>query len=325
MLNWNDITKFATEGNPEPDREVSKSELEWQAQLNEEEYYVTRQQGTERPFSSEMCEIFDPGQYACVCCGTLLFDADAKFESGTGWPSFRQPAEVNAISYHQDSLLSEDRIETRCNTCEAHLGHVFPDGPDPSGLRYCMNAVSLKKVEETEAVATLGGGCYWCTEAIFQNLRGVNSIISGFSDGTTVDPTYRDVCAGETGHAEVIQITYDPDLISYEQLLRVHMGTHDPTTLNAQGGDVGTQYRSIILYRTEEERRIVEEVLAEVSEVFDSEIVTEVKKFEVFYPAPRDHNNYYNDNPNQGYCQAVISPKVAKFRKTFQHLLVTHE
>ncbi len=325
MLHWNDIIKFAAEGNPEPDREVRKTEDEWREQLTEEEFYVTRQHGTERPFSSGMCELFEPGKYGCVCCGTLLFDAGEKFDSGTGWPSFTQPAKENSISYHQDGSLAAVRIETLCNTCEAHLGHVFPDGPEPSGLRYCMNAVSLKKVEETEAVATFGGGCYWCTEAMFQHLKGVISIESGFSDGQVVDPTYRAVCSGETGHAEVIQINYDPEVISYEELLRVHMGTHDPTTLNAQGADVGTQYRSTILYRTDEERRIAEDVLEELADVFDSDIVTEVKRFELFYPAPADHNNYYNDNSEQGYCQAVISPKLAKFRKTFQHLLTTHE
>jgi len=123
----------------------------------------------------------------------------------------------------------------------------------------------------------------------------------------------------------VIQINYDPEVISYQELLRVHMGTHDPTTLNAQGADVGTQYRSTILYRTDEERRIAEDIFEELADVYDSDIVTEVKRFEVFYPAPGDHNNYYNDNSEQGYCQAVISPKVAKFRKTFQHLLASHE
>lgn len=325
MLNWNDIIKFSAEGNPEPDREVRKPEEEWRAQLTEEQYYVTRQHGTERPFSSGMCELFEPGKYACVCCNTLLFDAGEKFDSGTGWPSFTQPAKENSISYHQDGSLAMTRIETLCNTCEAHLGHVFPDGPQPSGLRYCMNAVALKKVEEKEAVATFGGGCYWCTEAVFRSIKGVISVESGFSDGEVPEPSYKDVCTGETGHAEVVQIAYDPSVISYEELLRVHMGTHDPTTLNAQGADVGTQYRSTILYRTDEERRIAEALLEELSDTFDSDIVTDIKAFEIFYPAPEDHDDYYNRNPQQGYCQAVISPKVAKFRKTFSHLLTSHE
>eukprot|EP00095_Tigriopus_kingsejongensis_P010845 snap_masked-scaffold5779_size4342-processed-gene-0.0 protein:Tk10845 transcript:snap_masked-scaffold5779_size4342-processed-gene-0.0-mRNA-1 annotation:"protein-methionine-s-oxide reductase" len=225
MLTWNTVIEFATKGNPAPDREVRKSDAEWRAQLTEEQYHVARQHGTERPFSSGMCELFEPGKYGCVCCGTLLFDGDEKFDSGTGWPSFTQPAAQNAISYHQDASLAAVRIETLCNTCEAHLGHVFPDGPEPSGLRYCMNAVALKKIESQdaasqEAVATFGGGCYWCTEAVFQRLKGVISLESGFSDGAVPDPTYREVCSGHSGHAEVIQVTYDPAVISYQDLLR---------------------------------------------------------------------------------------------------------
>ncbi|MDA9831741.1 peptide-methionine (S)-S-oxide reductase MsrA [Akkermansiaceae bacterium] len=321
MLTWTDILTFAANGNPEPDREVRKSEDEWREQLTEEQFYVARQHGTERPFSSGMCELFEPGKYACVCCDTLLFDAGEKFDSGTGWPSFTQPAKDNAISYHGDNTMGMTRVETLCNTCDAHLGHVFPDGPAPSGLRYCMNAVALKKADDTEAIATFGGGCYWCAEAVFRSVKGVISVESGFSDGEVVDPTYKEVCSGQTGHAEVVQITYDPEVVSYGELLRVHMGTHDPTTLNAQGADVGTQYRSTILYRSEQERQVAEKLLEELSDTFESDIVTDVKAFEKFYPAPADHDNYYNRNPTQGYCHAVISPKIAKFRKTFQHLL----
>jgi methionine-R-sulfoxide reductase len=145
MLKWKDVIDFASNGNPDPDRKVVKTEEEWKAQLNEEEYRVTRQAGTERAFSSEMCSLFEPGLYQCVCCDTLLFDANEKFESGTGWPSFTQPVKENAIAYNQDNKYGMRRIETVCNTCDAHLGHVFPDGPPPSGLRYCMNAVALKK------------------------------------------------------------------------------------------------------------------------------------------------------------------------------------
>lgn len=330
MLNWNDLLKFAQEGNPEPDRVVRKSEGEWRERLTPEQFHVTRQHGTERPFSDEMCRAFEPGRYACLCCDNLLFDADEKFESGTGWPSFTQPARENAISYHQDDSMGMVRIEVRCNQCEAHLGHVFPDGPAPSGLRYCINAAALKKWEsdeeaatgdDDEAIATFGGGCYWCTEALFQQLRGVTSVVSGFSGGEVADPSYEAVCSGTTGHAEVIQVTCDPAEISYEELIRVHLGTHDPTTLNAQGADVGTQYRSIILYRSEEEEAVVERVISEVEQVYDDPIVTEVKPFEAFYPAPEKHDNYYRNNPQQGYCQVVISPKVAKFRESFQHLL----
>lgn len=147
MLDWKQVLRLSEKGNLPPDRVVKKTDQEWKAQLSPEQYLVTRQHGTERPFSSEMCSLFEPGLYACVCCGTLLFDASQKFESGTGWPSFTQPLKDNAIAYHADRSYGMVRVETLCNTCEAHLGHVFPDGPAPSGLRYCMNAVALEKVK----------------------------------------------------------------------------------------------------------------------------------------------------------------------------------
>jgi len=146
-MTWADIIRYANQGNPAPDRRVEKTEDEWRAQLSEEAFYVTRQHGTERPFSSDVCSAFDPGVYACVCCETELFDANEKFESGTGWPSFTQPIKENVLAHKKDVSMGMVRVETLCNTCDAHLGHVFPDGPKPSGLRFCMNAVALKKVD----------------------------------------------------------------------------------------------------------------------------------------------------------------------------------
>lgn len=150
MLKWNDVMVMARGKNPAPDRRVEKTEQEWRAELSSEAFRVTRQAGTERPFSSDMCSLVEPGIYGCVCCGTLLFDASEKFESGTGWPSFTQPLKANAIAYVLDTSHGMTRVETNCNTCDAHLGHVFPDGPPPSGLRYCMNAVALRKMEEAK-------------------------------------------------------------------------------------------------------------------------------------------------------------------------------
>lgn len=147
MHNWNDVISRATHGNPAPDRKVTKTEEEWRAQLDAEQYRVTRQAGTERPHSSQMCSLFEPGIYGCVCCGTPLFDGSSKFESHSGWPSFTQPIKDNAVAYHTDSSHGMTRIENTCNVCNAHLGHVFPDGPEPTGLRFCMNAVSLKKLD----------------------------------------------------------------------------------------------------------------------------------------------------------------------------------
>ncbi len=313
MLTWIDILRFANNGNPAPIRCIKKTEDEWQSILTPEQFNITRLSHTERPNSSELCSIFTPGLYACVCCETLLFDAAEKFDSGTGWPSFTQPYEDNVISYHKDKSHGMYRIETRCNVCDAHLGHIFQDGPPPSGLRYCINAVALKKIDLELRKATIGGGCFWCTEALFQRLDGVVKVESGYAGGKTHNPTYREVCSGLTGHAEVIEITYDPNFITYRILVALHFLTHNPTTLNKQGADKGTQYRSIIFYRNEEEKQIAFEEMDVAQQQFDDMIVTEIRPFEVFYKAEEHHQNYYNDHSEQPYCQIVIQPKLENF------------
>ncbi|MDX1420824.1 MAG: peptide-methionine (S)-S-oxide reductase MsrA [Rubricoccaceae bacterium] len=174
-------------------------------------------------------------------------------------------------------------------------------------------------MNETLATATFGGGCFWCVEAVMQPLRGVTQVTSGYAGGRVKNPSYREVCAGRTGHAEVVQVTYDPDEISYRDLLFVFFATHNPTTRNRQGADVGSQYRSIVLYETEDERATAEAVIAELEAegVFDQPIVTEVAPLEAFYPAEAHHQDYYRRNPQAPYCQAVIAPKVAKLRARF--------
>lgn len=163
---------------------------------------------------------------------------------------------------------------------------------------------------------TVGGGCFWCTEAVFDEIRGVEKVVSGYSGGKVPGiPTYREVCSGLTGHAEVIQITYDPSVISYEDLLIVFMTTHDPTTLNRQGGDRGTQYRSVIFYHNDEQKLIAEKVLEKMNSYYDEPIVTELSALEKFHAAEDEHKDYYANNPTQAYCTAVISPKIAKLRK----------
>lgn len=320
MLKYIDVVKFVNHGNPAPDWILDKTEAEWKAQLSPEVYQVTRLKGTERAYSSEMCSLFEPGLYACACCGTLLFDGREKFESGTGWPSFTQPIKENAVAYVRDDSSGMRRIEALCNTCKAHLGHVFPDGPAPSGLRYCMNALSLEKIKTTFEKAVFGGGCFWCTEAIFDELKGVAVVESGYSGGAIANPTYREVCSGRTGHAEVIQVTFDPAEISYEDLLRIHLSTHNPTTPNRQGADVGTQYRSIILVSNDQQRASAEKILSELQAFYKQPIVTEIKPLEAFYIAEPEHQKFYINNPEQGYCQAVIDPKLEKFRELFSSL-----
>lgn len=148
MLTWREVRTFIRDGNPEPPKRVELSDKEWKEQLTDNQFQITRLKGTERPFSSDVCTSFEPGIYACVCCKTPLFNAKEKFESGTGWPSFTLPLKENVVGYHADNSHGMQRVEVTCNVCDAHLGHIFPDGPAPSGLRYCVNAVSLEKVEE---------------------------------------------------------------------------------------------------------------------------------------------------------------------------------
>lgn len=170
-------------------------------------------------------------------------------------------------------------------------------------------------------LATFGGGCFWCTEAVFQQLRGVEHVISGYSGGQMLNPDYRSVCNGNTGHAEVIQLQFDPNQISYADLLRIHLATHDPTTLNRQGADRGTQYRSVIFTHSPEQQVIAQQVVQEMQANFDAPIVTQVLPAETFYPAEDYHQNYYQTNPSAGYCQAVINPKLSKARALFRDKL----
>lgn len=179
------------------------------------------------------------------------------------------------------------------------------------------------KVKEGMEVATFAGGCFWCTEAVFLEIKGVEKVVSGYIGGKTVNPTYKDICTGETGHAEAIQITFNPNEVAYEDLLEIFFGTHDPTTLNRQGADVGTQYRSEIFYHSEAQKTKVENYiqLLEKEKLYDKKIMTKVSSATVFYPAEDYHQNYYNQNSSQGYCQMVIAPKLEKLRKYYKSKL----
>ncbi|MDF1532539.1 MAG: peptide-methionine (S)-S-oxide reductase MsrA [Methanosarcinales archaeon] len=180
-------------------------------------------------------------------------------------------------------------------------------------------------MNQVNQTATLGGGCFWCLEAIFDNLRGVEKVISGYSGGSVPAPSYREVCTGNTGHAEVIQITFDHRTISFKELLEVFLTVHDPTTFNRQGPDVGTQYRSVIFYHTSEQHEVAREAIAEfgAKKIWDRPIVTEITPFEAFYPAEEEHQKYFMRNPGNQYCSLVIAPKVAKFRKYYISRLKT--
>ncbi|MDY0084436.1 MAG: peptide-methionine (S)-S-oxide reductase MsrA [Bacteroidales bacterium] len=186
---------------------------------------------------------------------------------------------------------------------------------------YSIQTYAMNSSEKMDTI-TLGAGCFWCTEAVFQQIKGVVSVTSGYSGGKISNPTYREVSSGLTGHAEVIQLVYDKSVISLEDILKIFFRTHNPTTLNRQGADVGTQYRSAIFYHTDAQRKIAEKVKQNLNEaaIWEDSIVTEITPFKAFYKAEEYHQNYYNNNPNQGYCQFVIVPKLEKFNQLFEEL-----
>jgi len=340
---------------------VIKTDEQWKAQLTPEQYEIARGKGTERAFCGTLLDNHLEGVYTCVCCGLPLFSSSAKFNSGTGWPSFFQPVAKENVIERGDTSHGMVRSEILCARCDGHLGHVFDDGPRPTGLRFCVNSESLSFTElkdvkkladpaaeakpqatpDTAAVrggargdaapagnratAVFAGGCFWCTEAVFEELDGVIEAVSGYAGGKKENATYEAVCTGKTGHAESIRITYDPAKLSFEDLLRVHFATHDPTSLNRQGADVGTQYRSAIFYLDDEQKKIAEAFIADVndSKVYDKPIVTTLEplKPEAFYPAETYHQNYVCNNPYQSYVRAVALPKVDKVRKQFKDKL----
>lgn len=189
-------------------------------------------------------------------------------------------------------------------------------------LAFSLNGISQNKKANLETI-TLGGGCYWCVEAVYENLDGVKSVVSGFSGGNVANPTYEEVCTGETGHAEVVQITYDKTVTDINEIFKVFFTVHDPTTLNRQGADVGTQYRSVIFYKNDEQKKAAQSIIAELNKakVYNNPIVTKVEPFKVFYKAEDYHQNYYANNKSQPYCKMVIQPKLEKFEKVFKDKL----
>jgi peptide-methionine (S)-S-oxide reductase len=183
-----------------------------------------------------------------------------------------------------------------------------------------LQTAHIAQPEQTE-IATLGGGCFWCVEIMYQDLRGVQKVESGYMGGKTLNPTYRDICSGVTGHAEIVQVTFDPAIISFKDVLEVFFTVHDPTTLNRQGNDSGTQYRSVIFYHSEAQKTVAEEMKITAQTIWDDPIVTEISPASTFYKAEDYHQNYFKDNPNQPYCSIVIAPKVRKFREQYKNRL----
>ncbi len=295
-----DIFDFST-GRIEKVEKICRSEEEWRAMLTPEQFEVTRLKGTERPFSGT-CSMPAEGQvgvYQCVCCGTDLFKSITKFDSGTGWPSFWDPVSELNVRFEPDESLGRYRTEVLCARCDAHLGHVFDDGPPPTGKRFCINSVAIKLGEHQKQAsqkATFAGGCFWGVEAAFRELlgKGVISTRAGYTGGHTQKPTYEDVCTHTTGHAEAVEVEYDPSKINYRQLLEVFWRIHDPTTPNRQGPDVGSQYRSVIFYHSPEQQSEAIESKANLGKSgrFSDPIVTEIVSAGVFYQAEDYHQQY---------------------------------
>jgi len=285
-------------------QKTPKTDKEWKDILTPEQYRVLRQAGTERPFTGKYNDLYEDGTYACGACGTPLFGSQTKYDHGSGWPSFTSPLDEARLEHREDLSHGMVRTEVRCAACGSHLGHFFEDGPAPSHRHYCINSIALDfkpagRAEEVKKegmeTAVFAAGCFWGVEDKFSRIKGVLSTRVGYTGGQTKDPTYKKVCTDTSGHAEAVEVSFDPKIVSYTELLDAFFRFHDPTQINRQGPDVGTQYRSAVFYLNEAQKEAALKAIAslDASGQYDQPVATQVLPSSEFYQAEEYHQKYY--------------------------------